>query len=457
MIAILSFGAFFEIYDIGLTAPLSLGLLQAGIFRQGSGGLTDQASFIGATFFGLYLGTVGCSGIADRLGRRAIFTWSLLWYSAATVVMGFQTSAIMIDLWRLIASVGVGMELVAIDCYIAELMPKNLRGRGFAVSTSIQFLAAPVVGVLAWLLIPGSFLGVAGWRWLCFAPAVGGLLIWYVRRGLPESPRWLAARGRLDEASSIVARLEADAPSQTLSMATHSEVPATAGAKPTRGAFSDLWRPPVRGRTILMMVFHTFQVIGFFGFSNWLPTLLVAKGITVTKSLGYGLAISFSMPLAPLIFVAIADRFERKWQIVVGAVSVAVFGLCFAALTKDSAALMFIALGLGIAMSNNLMSYSYHTYQSELFPTPIRAQAVGFVYSFSRLSAILSGFLIAFILARAGTSGVFLFISGAMVIVALTIGLWGPRTRGLPVDEVPAVEGHASDEPNALRVGRMKG
>ena len=214
---------------------------------------------------------------------------------------------------------------------------------------------------------------------------------------------------------------------------------------------------PVRGRTILMMVFHTFQVIGFFGFSNWLPTLLVAKGITVTKSLGYGLAISFSMPVAPLIFTAIADRFERKWQIVVGAVSVAVFGLCFAALTKDSAALMFIALGLGIAISNNLMSYSYHIYQSELFPTPIRARAVGFVYSFSRLSAILSGYMIAFILGRAGTGGVFLFISGAMVIVALTIGLWGPPTRGLPVDEVTAVEGLASNEPNALCVRQMKG
>src|SRR5258708_17877344 len=133
MIAILSFGAFFEIYDIALTAPLSLGLLQAGIFRQGSGGLTDQATFIGATFFGLYLGTVGFSGIADRLGRRVIFTWSLLWYSVATVVMGFQTSAITIDLWRLIVSGGVCMELGAIYFYISELIPKNLLCLGFAV------------------------------------------------------------------------------------------------------------------------------------------------------------------------------------------------------------------------------------------------------------------------------------------------------------------------------------
>src|SRR5260370_10799334 len=213
MIAILSFGAFFEIYDIALTAPLSLGLLQAGIFRQGAGGLTDQASFIGATFFGLYLGTIGFSSIADWLGRRAIFTWALLWYSVATVVMGFQTSARMIDLWRLVAGVGLGMELVAIDCYIAELMPKNLRGRGFAVSTSIQFLAAPAVAVLAWLLIPGSFLSVAGWRWLCFAPAACAVFVLCLRRGPPESPPRLPAHRRLAWASTIVASLEAEPPS----------------------------------------------------------------------------------------------------------------------------------------------------------------------------------------------------------------------------------------------------
>src|SRR5260370_42474668 len=103
--------------------------------------------------------------------------------------MGFETAASMTDLWRIGAGVGLGMELVAIDCYIAEVMRKNLRGRGFAVSTSIQFLAAPAVAVLAWLLIPGSFLSVAGWRWLCFAPAGGALLVWYVRRRRPQAPR----------------------------------------------------------------------------------------------------------------------------------------------------------------------------------------------------------------------------------------------------------------------------
>jgi putative MFS transporter len=426
-VAILSFGGFFEIYDIALTAPLSVGLVQAGVFYAGKGGmfgLADQASFIAATFLGLYLGTVGLSGLADRFGRRVIFTWSLLWYSVATIVMGFQSSALLIYLWRLIAGVGLGVELVAIDCYIAEMMPARLRGRAFALATSIQFLAAPVVAILAWLLIPSEILSVAGWRWLCFIPAIGAVLIWFVRRGLPESPRWLAARGRHAEANTILSLLDGG-------LAATQAANRSAGvcvAVP-RGAFSDLWRGEIGRRTILMMVFHVFQVIGFFGFSNWLPTLLVAKGITITNSLGYGIAIAFAAPLAPLVFLVFADKLERKWQIVAGAVCVAAFGLWFAQLGRASSAEAFIALGVGVAVSNMLVSYAYHTYQSEIFPVRIRARAIGFVYSFSRLSVVVSSYLIAFVLVHFGTNGVLALISSAMAVVAVTIGVWGPRTR----------------------------
>ena len=92
----------------------------------------------------------------------------------ATIVMGLQSSAMAIIAWRFIASIGVGLELVAIDCYLAELTPKTVRGRAFAVSASIQFLSAPLVAFLAWRLIPGDLMGVAGWRWLTFVPGIGG-------------------------------------------------------------------------------------------------------------------------------------------------------------------------------------------------------------------------------------------------------------------------------------------
>ena len=438
LVVLLSFGAFFEIYDLALSAPLSLALLAGGIFHRGGAGLfglTDQATFLAATFAGLYLGVVGFSAVADRFGRRPIFTFALVWYAVATVIMGLQTTAITIDLWRFIASVGVGLELVAIDCYLAELAPRSVRGRAFAVSTSIQFLSAPVVALLAWLLVPHTLFGVAGWRWLAFVPAIGALLVWWVRRALPESPRWLAAHGRGVEADRVLSDIEARVAGEFGRPLPAVEV-APAPRTAEHAGFGLMWRPPYRRRTIVLIVFHIFQTIGFFGFSNWLPTLLVSQGVTLTKTLAYGLVLALVPPIAPLAFGLIADRTERKWLIVIGALTAATFGLSLATMTQRSNLAPYILIGAATAIGSSLMSLSYHTYQSELFPTPIRARAVGFVYSFSRLSAIFSSFLIAAILDRAGSGGVFVLIAGSLLLVALTIGLFGPRTSGCSLEEI---------------------
>jgi len=438
LVGLVSFGAFFEIYDLFLTAPLSLGLLAAGVFHRGAAGLlgfTDQATFAAATFAGLYLGTLGFSAVADRLGRRPVFTFALLWYATATVVMGLQTSAFAIDLCRFIASMGVGLELVAIDCYLAELMPKTVRGRAFAVSASLQFLSVPLVSVLAWLLIPGTHLGVDGWRWLAFGPAVGALLVWQVRRALPESPRWLEAHGRAAEADAITSMIERrvsrDLGQQVPPVQVSTDTPIRAPAK----AMS-IWTPPYRRRTIVLVAFHLFQTIGYFGFANWLPTLLVSQGIEIGKSLAYGAVLALVPPLAPLAFGLFVDRVERKWLVAAGALLAAVAGLLFSRITQHSNFALFTVIGAGVALGTSLMSLSYHTYQSELFPTVMRARAVGFVYSFSRLSAMFSSYIIAATLDRAGSVGVFILISGAMLVVALTVGLFGPRTRGLALENI---------------------
>lgn len=437
LVVLVSFGAFFEIYDLALSAPLSLGLQAAGIFHKGSAGLfglSDQATLIAVTFAGLYVGTLGFSAAADRFGRRPIFTFALVWYALATVIMGLQSTALTIDLWRFIASLGIGLELVAIDCYLAELMPRALRGRAFAVSASIQFLSTPLVAVLAWRLIPGSHLGIAGWRWLTFVPAIGALLIWWVRRALPESPRWLAAHGRALDADRVMSHIEDRVARDLGTPLPAPSQPPMAAAEPM-GQMS-LWRWPYRRRTLVLIVFHLFQTLGYFGFSNWLPTLLVSQGITISRSLAYTAVLAVVPPIAPLVFSLFADKAERKWLVVSGALLAAVSGLVLASMTETSGFLFFTLAGSGVAIGNSLMSLAYHTYQSELFPTPIRARGVGFVYSFSRLTAMFSGYIIAAILDRAGSSWVFVTIAGAMAVVALTIGLFGPRTRGLALEAI---------------------
>jgi len=114
----------------------------------------------------------------------------------------------MIDLWRFIASVGIGVELVTIDIYIAELVPKQIRGKAFAVNHCGQYLAVPTVALLSWLLIPHKPFGMEGWRWVALVPALGAIFVWGIRRAVPESPRWLLARGRVSEAEQIIEKIE---------------------------------------------------------------------------------------------------------------------------------------------------------------------------------------------------------------------------------------------------------
>jgi MFS transporter, putative metabolite:H+ symporter len=434
LIVLLSLGGFFEMYDLFQTAYLSPGLISSGVFRavgKGLFGLTDQAAFAAATFTGLLIGTGLFSSVADRFGRRAIFTFSLLWYTVASVAMGSQRTYLGVDLWRLVGGIGIGVELVTIDAYISELAPKHLRGRSFAVSQSIQFLAIPILALTSSVLVPRAPFGLAGWRWVVFIGALAAVAVWFIRRSIPESPRWLAQQGRFAEAAEAISRIEARVESE-LRRPLDEPIIAAPEAAGT-GKFSEIWTAPYGKRTLMLVVFNFFQTIGFYGFGNWVPAIMASKGASVTHSLQYSAIIALMYPIGPLLCTAIADRFERKWQIVSAAIGTALFGLLFAQLTSSA---WLIFLGMLITLSNNLLSYSFHAYQAELFPTRIRARAVGFVYSWSRLSTIFTSFMIAFFLENFGPKGVFAFIAASMLIVVLSIGIFGPRTRGLALEEI---------------------
>ena len=437
LVALISLGGCFEFYDLMMTAYVSPGLIKAGVFHAGAKGLfglTDQATFAAATFAGLFIGTLVFSRVADRFGRRAIFTASLIWYTAATLVMAAQNTAVSLDLWRFVAGVGIGVELVTIDAYVTEITPPPLRGRAFAINQCIQFLAVPAVAFACWRLLPLSPFGVAGWRWVMLLGAVAAVAVWVIRARLPESPRWLAQRGRLEEADAIVTALEARVATETGRLLPEPVVVVTAQA-PAEGRFADIFRPPYLGRTIMLSVFNAAQTIGFYGFGNWAPSLIAAQGQGVTKSLQYSFIIAFAYPAGPLLCSLLADRFERKHQIVLAAFGTAVFGLLFA---RQSAAAALVALGVAITLSNNLLSFAYHAYQAELFPTRVRAQAVGFVYSWSRLSTVFSSLIIAALLGAFGTAGVFTFIAAAMGVVVVCVGVFGPRTAGRSLEDVSA-------------------
>jgi MFS transporter, putative metabolite:H+ symporter len=435
IVFLLSLGGSFEFYDLFMTGYIAPGLTESGLFVKTSTSIfamNSIAAFVAATFIGLFIGTMGLGFLADRFGRRKIFVVALLGYTAASVLMAFQHSAIEVNLFRLLAGIGLGIEMVTINTYVAELMPKNLRGRAFAITQVVPYLAVPIVALMSWWLVPQRPFGVDGWRWVVLAGAIGAALIWVIRLGIPESPRWLVSRGRLAEAERATKQIEQVVERQ-YGRALPPPAPYEHAAPTVERRFRDILKAPYLKRTIMMSLFNAVQVIGFYGFSNWVPSLLTSKGIGLVHSLQYSFLMSIALPLGPALFFFFADRIERKWSLVGASGVAAAFGLAFANQTGTAGLIVF---GFCMNLALTVLTYSFQTYQSELYPTEVRARAIGFVYSWSRLSAIFSGFIVAFCLREFGATGVFYMITGCMVFVMLLIGIMGPRTKGLALEDI---------------------
>jgi putative MFS transporter len=435
LIALLSLGGMFEFYDLFMTAYVIPGLMKAGLLANVAVSIfAGPALFVAATFTGLFIGTFAFGHVADKYGRRTIFTYSMLWYCAATLVMAFQNSGLGVCLWRLIAGIGIGVELVTIDTYLSELVPKSMRGRAFAFNQAMQFSVVPVVAFIAYQLVPISPFGIDGWRWVVLIGSIGALFVWFIRRAVPESTRWLINQGRLDEAEAVTAAMEA----KILADLGGAPLPVPASHSVEKveplGRLSEIFEGPYRSRTIMLMVFQFFQTFGFYGFAAWVPTLIAQQvGINLSTSLLYSFIIAIANPFGPLLAMSFADKIERKWQLVGAACCIGVFGLLF---SFQSTMPLLILFGVLITLSNNVLSYAFHGYQTELFPTRVRARAVGFTYSFSRISTVFASFIISFFLAVAGTKGVFGLIAFSMAMVVAAIGGWGPRTGNRELEQI---------------------
>jgi MFS transporter, putative metabolite:H+ symporter len=439
-VVLISLGGVFEFYDLFLTAYIAPGMVRSGLFTPESLGwfgslevlrVAGVGTFVFSTFAGLWLGVVTLGAAADRFGRKAAFTGSLLWYVACTAVMAFQRTGEWINIWRFVAGIGFGVQLVTIDTYIVELVPQTLRGRAFSANQCICFCAVPLVALLGRLLVPKTLFGLDGWRVVVLIGSVGAIAVWFLRFGIPESPRWLASQGRLDEAEQIVAALERRSAAEL-----GRPLPAVRPGGVERheqARLREIFAGPYRVRTLMLSILNAAQVIGFYGFNSWLPTLLTARGINITHGLTYAFIIATAQPVGPLIGAAFADSLERKVQIIAG---LACMGASMALFAYATAPPTLILLGIVFTLAANIMSYAYHGYQAELYPTRIRSRAVGFVYSWSRLAAAFAGLIIGSLLVRGGVAAVAAFIGGAMLVGMASLALLGPATNGIALEQL---------------------
>ena len=162
--------------------------------------------------------------------------------------MAFQTTGFGVDLWRFIAGIGIGLELVTIDTYLSELVPRTRPRPRLCLHPGHRAPRLPVVAFLAWQLTPTAPFGFDGWRWVVVIGSVGAIVVWWIRLGLPESPRWLAQpRAGSDEAERVMAQIEAAVRGRVRAAAAAGRarrMPGDAG----EGSIAEIWQPPYRKR-----------------------------------------------------------------------------------------------------------------------------------------------------------------------------------------------------------------
>lgn len=427
LVFLIAIAGWFEFYEFAMPGGISLGLTRH-IFTATAKhifGWNSFASFLAAFFLGMLVGALVFSWISDRFGRRATFTWSMLLYSGAIFLTAFQNSAVTIDIFRFIAGLGISVQLINNDSFISEITPRRWRGRYMAFSILIVLTSGPAALLLSWLLVPREVLGLDGWRWVVLTGALGGVFVWVLRRNLPESPRWLQARGRMEEAEVGMRRMEARIRDEL-----KRDLPPYDSDRPeptkAHGSWTEIFGARYAHRTIMLSLFQFCQTIAAFGFITWVPIMLVRQGFAIAHSLAFTAMMTLLAPVGAGLGLFFAERFERKWQLVGTAIGIGAFGLLFSQARTNGTILLFGAL---VSLCVNWMVSIFHPYAAELFPTRIRAQAVGFTFSWSRLSSILVGYAVTYLLSAYGTGGVFAMIAVAMLVIVLAVGILGPATN----------------------------
>lgn len=411
-------GMFFDSFDNSM-----MGGVLAALVASGWSNLALNARFISATFIGLTIGAALAGLAGDRLGRRFAYQFNLLLFGTMCLVASAAPSMDWLIGIRCLMGVGLGAEFVVGYGMMAEFVPPASRGRFTTILNVVSSSGTFVVALVGFVIIP-----LVGWRAMFLMGGCGALWVWWLRRKLPESPRWLESVGRTEEAEDTLRAIEAEA------VGPLRPVIVTAVPSRQRVPLTILFTRPVIRRTLLAVAVNVTCLVGAYSFTAWIPSFFVKEGLSVTRSLGFATAMTSGTIAGPLIGVLIADRIGRRHGIMAAGLGCSCMGAIYPFLTSPLAIMvcgfllvscmsLFLALGLG-------------GYTPELFPTAYRFRGSGLAQMAGRGALIGTPYIVVSLFSAFGVAGVVAMIATLYFALVLVVAVFGIETNQKSLEDL---------------------
>lgn len=419
LLVLIGAGLFLDGFELYLTAAV-LGDLT----KSGWSTMAMNASFISFTFFGMVIGAWMAGVLGDRFGRRFTYQFNLLVFGLASLAAFFAPSMEWLIGLRFIMGIGLGAEVVVGYAMLTEFAPASVRGRmvgWLAVITNTSLL---VSNLLSWWIIPNF-----GWRYMFLLVGVGAVIVWFVRKSMPESPRWLEAQGRVAEADAIVSKIEGVPAGSYRPAQRSSAVP-----KVEKASVLAVFSPELIRRTLIGILINI--VIGFslYGFITWLPTFFVRQGFTVVASIQWTLVMSLGAPFGAIVGLYLADHAGRRRTIAIVALLAALAGMLFPNV-GSGIGLMIVGFCLFTAIYI-LLTVAFAIHIPEMFPTHLRMRGTGVCSTVGRLTTAFVQYAIISLFAWGGLTAVVGALSGLLLLLSLTIVLFGIETAQRSLEDI---------------------
>ncbi|MCL2336533.1 MAG: MFS transporter [Firmicutes bacterium] len=415
---------FFDAVDMGALTYLLPTLAQH--FKLDS----VMTGFLGSIgLAGMFLGAITSGILTDKFGRKAILMVCIILWGVSGLLVAMSWSVSSLFIFRFLLGIGLGGSYPAANSMVPEFLPKASRGRYSSLMEGLAPIGVLCAGIIAFFVLPNI-----GWRWVFVIEAIPAFWVLVIWRYVPESPRWLESSGRKKEAEAVMGQIEAEVekrygsslPPVDTSVATETDI--------KKASFAELWSRNYYKRTIMLWVLWATSLFGYYAINLWLGALLVAKGFTVTKSIGYVILMTAGAIPGVLLTTYLIERLGRKPLVVVSMIGTALAAYFYG---QAQTLPMVITCGLLMQFFLWIMWPSIYTYTPELYPTRMRGTGCGFSQAFGRLASLLGPSVTGVILASSlGQSMVFTVAGVTFVVGALVVLLLGPETKGRALEEV---------------------